>query len=107
MDDDIIEHIILCAHYHTINNLNNICHETMWPNQTKWISELFPPLLELILKYCPPPPPPPPASATPTMPQDGNTPTDQKCGACGEFSHISKCFISFVVLKILKVIFRE
>ena len=57
MDDNVIERIILCAHHKKIIEVDNIHKETSWPNQVKWMVELFPSLLELIHKYSPPLPP--------------------------------------------------
>ena len=87
MDDDVIERIILCAHHKKIIEVDDIRKETSWPNQVKWMVELFPSLLELTHKYSPLPP-------IPVMP-DG--PSGRQCSACQQFGHISEFTTSFCV----------
>jgi hypothetical protein len=82
MDDDVIERIIVCAHHKKIIKADDIRRETLWPNQVKWIVELFPSLLELIHKYSPPPPPGPPADSA-VLAVAG-----RQCSACQQFGHI-------------------
>jgi hypothetical protein len=91
MDDDVIERIVVCAHHKRIIKADDIRRETLWPNQVKWIIELFPSLLELIHKYSPPPPPPLVPADPAVLGVEG-----RKCSACQQFGHISKSLSLFI-----------